>query len=182
MRAGFLSSMNVIALPSVEEDHLSIPGWTHHMPLTASSKGSETSDPSRAPRINCSFFAPQRTECKDYVSLIVCEKWRPLVHVQLLTQDAQDLCFSPNSSCLCVWDSLDYNIFIHALDGSCLASYRAYSEPALGIRIARWGPSGQLLALGGFDNVCPDPSFIPSCIALAMEFYVCTCTWGSTIA
>ncbi len=76
------------------------------------------------------------------------------MHVQLLTQDAQDLCFSPSGSCLCVWDSLDYNIFIHAMDGSCLASYRAFSEPALGIRVAHWGPSGQLLALGGFDNVC----------------------------
>ena len=77
------------------------------------------------------------------------------MHVQLLTQDAQDLSFSPSGSCFCVWDNLDYSIFIHALDGSCIASYRAYSEPALGIRIARWGPSGQLLALGGFDNVCP---------------------------
>ncbi len=120
----------------------------------------------------------------------MCEKWRPQVHVQLLTQDAQDLCFSPSSSCLCVWDSLDYDIFIHALDGSCLASYRAYSEPALGIRIAQWGPSGQLLALGGFDNVCPDQSFIPPCIALHAYRLMTwpgisifrTCTWGSAIA
>lgn len=105
----------------------------------------------------------QRTECKDYMSLIACKKWTPVAHVQLATQDAQDLSFSPNGSCLCIWDSLDYHVFIHGMDGSCLASYRAYSEPALGIRAACWGPSGQLLALGGFDNVrmSPEPRQMP---------------------
>lgn len=111
----------------------------------------------------------QRSECKDYMSLIAIDKWTPLAHVQLLTQDAQDLSFCPNGSCLCVWDSLDYNIFMHALDGSCLASYRAYSEPALGIRAACWSPSGQLLALGGFDNVRPplQHRLLPTCHGVA---------------
>ncbi len=47
----------------------------------------------------------QRHACKDYLSLFTAKDWQPQVHVALPTQDAQDLAFSPDGTCFCVWDS-----------------------------------------------------------------------------
>jgi len=95
----------------------------------------------------------QRHECKDYLSLFAAKDWKPLAHVPLPTQDAADLAFSPDGTCFCVWDSaLEFQALIFSLDGSCLASHRAYTD-GLGIKSVRWSATGQLLAVGTYDQV-----------------------------
>lgn len=43
-------------------------------------------------------------------------------------------------------------VLVCGLDGKCLTCYRAYSD-ALGIKTVAWSPSGQLLAVGSYDQV-----------------------------
>ena len=44
-------------------------------------------------------------------------------------------------------------VLVCGLDGKCLTCYRAYSD-ALGVKSVAWSPSGQLLAVGSYDQVC----------------------------
>ena len=103
----------------------------------------------------------------------MCDSWRPLAHVPLGTQDAAGLAWAPDSSCLVVWDTpLAYLVLVVGLDGSRLAAYSAYSD-ALGLRAVAWAPSGNMLALGSYDEVCLSflrpvqlPGYEPSARAL----------------
>ena len=100
------------------------------------------------------FFAfVQRIDCKEYVSLITCSSWDLRVRLAITTQDLADLSWSPDSSCFVVWDTLlSYKLSVYSSDGLCLASYSAYQD-ALGIKTVQWCPTGQLLAVGSFDQV-----------------------------
>jgi hypothetical protein len=48
------------------------------------------------------------------------------------------------------------------LDGSCLRAFRAYGD-ALGLKSVAWAPSGQLLALGSYDQVGPAYTLLMLC-------------------
>ncbi|KAK9816843.1 hypothetical protein WJX72_005821 [[Myrmecia] bisecta] len=94
----------------------------------------------------------ERHDCKDYVSLFRCHDWQPAAHFQVATADLADLAFSPDGACLAVWDSpLTYRLLVFSAQGEPLAEYSAYSD-ALGIKSVAWSPSGQVLALGSFDQ------------------------------
>ena len=59
--------------------------------------------------------APQRYDCKDFLSLFATRDWRPLAHLALPTADAADLAFSPDGTCFAVWDSaLEYRARLRA--------------------------------------------------------------------
>ena len=75
--------------------------------------------------------------------------------VQVDTSDLADLAWSPDGGAIAVWDSpLEYKLLVYAADGRALAKHCAY-EHALGVKggSVAWSPSGQLLAVGSFDQV-----------------------------
>lgn len=94
----------------------------------------------------------ERRNCKDHVSVFDCSQWQLLRHFPVETADLAGLSWSPDSSVLCVWDSvLDYKVLLYSLDGRCLATYSAY-EHALGIKCVKWSPTSQFLTIGSFDQ------------------------------
>ncbi|XP_077314365.1 WD repeat-containing protein WRAP73 isoform X2 [Lithobates pipiens] len=65
----------------------------------------------------------ERRDCKDYISIFVCNDWR----------------------------LLRYKVLLYSLDGRLLSSYSAY-EWSLGIKSVVWSPSSQFLAVGSYDE------------------------------
>lgn len=91
-----------------------------------------------------------------------CENWTPvsvsinssLTCEQFKTEtlDLADLIWTPDDHAICVWDTcLEYKIFLYSPTGKCLRQYSAY-EQALGIKSVAWSPSGELLAIGSYDQ------------------------------
>ncbi|XP_074498698.1 WD repeat-containing protein WRAP73 [Sebastes fasciatus] len=103
-------------------------------------------------RDGCYMALAERRDCKDYVSVFVCEDWHLLRHFETETQDLAGLEWSPNGCVLAVWDScLEYKVLLYSLDGRLLSTYSAY-EWSLGVKSVTWSPSSQLLAIGSYDE------------------------------
>ena len=98
----------------------------------------------------------ERRDCKDYISIFNAEKWSLVHHFPLDTKDLIGLSWSPNGGVICAWDScLYYQLFLYTLDGRRISSYTPYLEPhhySLGLRSVCWSPTGQFLAIGGYDQ------------------------------
>ncbi|GAB4821177.1 hypothetical protein N2152v2_008223 [Parachlorella kessleri] len=94
-----------------------------------------------------------RSNCKDVLTMYDCASWAVVAQFGVATQDLADLAWSPDGSCLAVWDSPahSYTVAIYTPEGECLTCYQAYSE-GLGVKSLAWSPSGQLLAVGSFDQ------------------------------
>ena len=61
--------------------------------------------------------------------------------------------WSPDGSCIAVWDGyLQHGVCIYTPEGEYLAKHSADAAGALGVRTVAWAPSGQLLAVGSFDQ------------------------------
>lgn len=76
--------------------------------------------------------------------------------VKLPTTDAVDLSWSPDKTCVAVWDSpvQGHTIAIvspHNGTDGCLATYKVPCQ-GLGIKAVSWSPSGQLLAVGMYET------------------------------
>ncbi|KAJ8016408.1 hypothetical protein DPEC_G00006910 [Dallia pectoralis] len=100
----------------------------------------------------CYMALAERRDCRDHVSVFVCDDWHLLRHFETETQDLAGLEWSPNSCVLAVWDScLEYKVLLYSLDGRLLSSYSAY-EWSLGIKSLAWSPSSQFLAIGSYDE------------------------------
>ncbi|XP_073417808.1 WD repeat-containing protein WRAP73 isoform X1 [Dendrobates tinctorius] len=94
----------------------------------------------------------ERRDCKDYISIFVCNDWRLLRHFETDTQDVTGIDWAPNGCVLAVWDTcLEYKVLLYSLDGRLLSSYSAY-EWSLGIKSVTWSPSSQFLAVGSYDE------------------------------
>ncbi|XP_058498306.1 WD repeat-containing protein WRAP73 [Solea solea] len=94
----------------------------------------------------------ERRDCKDYVSVFVCDDWHLLRHFETETQDLAGLEWSPNGCVLAVWDScLEYKVLLYSLDGRLQSIYSAY-EWSLGVKSVTWSPSSQFLAIGSYDE------------------------------
>uniref|UniRef100_A0A3Q2QM63 WD repeat containing, antisense to TP73 n=1 Tax=Fundulus heteroclitus TaxID=8078 RepID=A0A3Q2QM63_FUNHE len=82
----------------------------------------------------------ERRDCKDYVSIFVCDDWHLLRVSRTLT---------------CVfsvwWVALNYKVLLYSLDGRLLSTYCAY-EWSLGVKSVSWSPSSQFLAIGSYDE------------------------------
>ncbi|XP_010873982.1 WD repeat-containing protein WRAP73 [Esox lucius] len=103
-------------------------------------------------RDGCYMALAERRDCRDYVSVFVCEDWHLLRHFETETQDMAGVEWSPNSCVLAVWDScLEYKVLLYSLDGRLLSTYSAY-EWSLGIKSLAWSPSSQFLAIGSYDE------------------------------
>nr|XP_033501761.1 WD repeat-containing protein WRAP73 isoform X2 [Epinephelus lanceolatus] len=65
-------------------------------------------------RDGCYMALAERRDCKDYVSVFVCDDWHLLRHFETETQDLAGLEWSPNGCVLAVWDScLEVRILNH---------------------------------------------------------------------
>uniref|UniRef100_A0A8C5H084 WD repeat containing, antisense to TP73 n=1 Tax=Gouania willdenowi TaxID=441366 RepID=A0A8C5H084_GOUWI len=94
----------------------------------------------------------ERRDCKDHVSVFVCNDWHLFRHFETETQDLAGLQWSPNGCVLAVWDScLEYKVLLYSLDGRFLSTYSAF-EWSLGIKSVCWSPSSQFLAIGSYDE------------------------------
>ncbi|EGD72033.1 hypothetical protein PTSG_00050 [Salpingoeca rosetta] len=94
----------------------------------------------------------ERSEGRDFVSIITCESWQVVRRFQTETSDATDLTWSPDDHHLCIWDSpLTYTACVYSISGKLLRTFSAYSD-ALGIKSVAWAPSSQLLAIGSYDQ------------------------------
>ncbi|CAL1605847.1 unnamed protein product [Knipowitschia caucasica] len=103
-------------------------------------------------RDGCYMALAERRDCKDYVSVFVCDDWHLLRHFETETQDLAGLEWSPNGCVLAVWEScLEYKVLLYSLDGRLLSTYSAY-EWSLGIKSVAWSPSSQFLAIGSYDE------------------------------
>uniref|UniRef100_A0A8C2WNL5 WD repeat containing, antisense to TP73 n=1 Tax=Cyclopterus lumpus TaxID=8103 RepID=A0A8C2WNL5_CYCLU len=103
-------------------------------------------------RDGCYMALAERRDCKDYVSVFVCDDWHLLRHFETETQDLAGLEWSPNGCVLAVWDScLEYKVLLYSLDGRLLSAYSAY-EWSLGVKSVTWSPNSQFLAIGSYDE------------------------------
>ncbi|XP_040049318.1 WD repeat-containing protein WRAP73 [Gasterosteus aculeatus] len=103
-------------------------------------------------RDGCYMALAERRDCKDYVSVFVCDDWHLLRHFETETQDLSGLEWSPNGCVLAVWDScLEYKVLLYSLDGRLLSAYSAY-DWSLGVKSVTWSPSSQFLAIGSYDE------------------------------
>ncbi|KAL3064019.1 hypothetical protein OYC64_000344 [Pagothenia borchgrevinki] len=103
-------------------------------------------------RDGCYMALAERRDCKDFVSVFVCDDWHLLRHFETETQDLAGLEWSPNGCVLAVWDScLEYKVLLYSLDGRLLSTYSAY-EWSLGVKSVTWSPSSQFLAIGSYDE------------------------------
>lgn len=94
----------------------------------------------------------ERRDCKDYISIFVCNDWQLLRHFESETQDLAGIEWSPNGCVLAVWDTcLEYKVLLYSLDGRLLSTFSAY-EWSLGVKSVMWSPSSQFLAIGSYDE------------------------------
>ncbi len=63
----------------------------------------------------------QRSDCKDVVTIYDCASWAPLSQFGVSTHDLADLAWSPDGSCLAVWDSPAYSYTGGAAHGASTA-------------------------------------------------------------
>ena len=93
-----------------------------------------------------------RRQSRDVIILYDTETWNRVSDFEPDTRDAADVTWSTDGTTLLVTDcAIDYNLLVYRPDGHRLSRYVAY-EHALGIKSAAWSPSGQLLAVGSYDE------------------------------
>ena len=69
--------------------------------------------------------------------------------------------WSPDGSCIAVWDGpLQDGVCLYTPEGEYLAQYSAHAA-SLGVRTVAWAPSGQLLAIGSFDEAKTSSELAP---------------------
>eukprot|EP00899_Mesostigma_viride_P019511 jgi/Mesvir1/27561/Mv07311-RA.1 len=100
-----------------------------------------------------SFMAlAERRDCKDYIIIYGTDTWEVMSHFKSDSVDLVDLSWAPDDSCIAVWDSvLEYRILVYSPDGKLMTKFQAYDN-ALGAKSLSWCPSGQLLAVGSYDQ------------------------------
>ena len=126
----------------------------------------------------------QRKECKDIISMYTCSNWALVHQFPVATSDLEDIAWSPDCACLVAWDTcLTYKLVVCTPQGEVLTTYSAYPN-ALGIKSVEWSPSGQMLAVGSFDQVLLQLSAtqqssaclsVPACLCLSVCLSVPAC-------
>ncbi|CAH8530605.1 unnamed protein product [Heterobilharzia americana] len=99
----------------------------------------------------------ERRNFEDHLSLFDCRlQWTLLWNITLDTNDAENILWSPDGLFIVVWDNcLRYKAVVYRVDGKHLCTYCAYeSNQMLGIKSVSWSPTGQLLAIGSYDEKC----------------------------
>jgi len=93
----------------------------------------------------------ERRDGRDCLNIFSAD-WQLVRHTLLDTEDCAGALWSPLRDCVAVWDSsLYYRVQVISLDGRCEFDYSAY-EHQLGVKVVKWSPSGQFLAVSSYDN------------------------------
>ncbi|CAO3700242.1 unnamed protein product [Rhizopus stolonifer] len=89
---------------------------------------------------------------KDTLSIYHSASFVLLESFEVGTVDLENIKWSPDSSCLAVWDNCLYNtLIIYRPDGYICATYNGY-EFGLGIKMVNWSQNGKFLAIGNHDQ------------------------------
>ncbi|KAJ2715653.1 WD repeat-containing protein wrap73 [Coemansia spiralis] len=92
----------------------------------------------------------QRHDYHDYVAVYDTEDWRLVREIALDTVDVAGLAWSPDGLHIVAWDTASsYSVAVVNVAGMVK---RLTEDEGLGVRTCAWGPTGQLLALGGHDR------------------------------
>lgn len=94
----------------------------------------------------------ERRDCKDFCSIFACDNWQLIKHFEVETDNLEGISWSPNGTAFAVWESpLEYKVLVYNVDGQCVNKFQP-SKWSLGVKTVGWSPSGQLLAIGSFDQ------------------------------
>ena len=89
--------------------------------------------------------------------MYTCSNWLLVQQFPVGTSDLEDIAWSPDCACIVAWDTcLTYKLVVFDPQGEILTAYTAYPN-ALGIKSVGWSPSGQMLAVGSFDQAGHSP-------------------------
>ena len=98
----------------------------------------------------------RRNDSRDHISIFdYSSNWSMIAHFQVTElEDLQGIEWSPSNDVLCLWENCyEYKIIFYTLDGKLLNLYRSESKHlTLGVRCARWSPTGQIIAVGDYDE------------------------------
>lgn len=104
------------------------------------------------------FALLSRPTAHDVVTLHAPLSYAVIKSIALPTNDAQGLKWSPDGRWLAIWDSATtgYKALIYTADGHLYRTYTGdYYEDhliGLGVRSIEWSPSGDFLAIGGYEK------------------------------
>jgi len=94
----------------------------------------------------------ERRDCKDHCSIFACDNWQLLKHFEVDTDNLDGISWSPNGCTFAVWESpLEYKVLVYNVDGQCVNKFQP-SKWSLGVKTVCWPSSGQLLAIGSYDQ------------------------------
>ncbi|KAJ2017732.1 hypothetical protein H4S04_004351 [Coemansia sp. S16] len=92
----------------------------------------------------------QRHDYHDYIGIYNTSSWSMVKEIAVDTIDLAGLKWSPDGLHLVAWDLAgNFSAVIVNVGGIVK---RVYTEDTLGVKSCEWAPSGQLLALGGYDQ------------------------------
>ncbi|UJR30304.1 hypothetical protein I4U23_017841 [Adineta vaga] len=98
----------------------------------------------------------RRNDSTDHISIFdYSANWSMIAHFQPNElEDLQGIEWSPIADVLCLWEnSYEYKIVFYTLDGQLLNIYKAENDRlSLGVRCARWSPTGQVIAVGDYEE------------------------------
>ncbi|CAF0741516.1 unnamed protein product [Didymodactylos carnosus] len=104
----------------------------------------------------------RRNDSSDHISIFDCtSNWSMVSHFQPDLEDLQGIVWSLNENgnsggcgTLCMWEnSFEYKILFYALNGQLLNVYKPTTpSQTLGIRCVKWSPTGQILAVGSYNE------------------------------
>jgi len=103
------------------------------------------------------FTLLSRPGPQDVLTLHALNSYAVVWSVALPTTDAQGLAWSHGGRFVAIWDtpSAGYRVYIYTAAGDLYRIYRGDQpdgEIELGVRNVSWSPSGDYLAIGGFDR------------------------------
>ncbi|CAF5028076.1 unnamed protein product, partial [Rotaria sp. Silwood1] len=98
----------------------------------------------------------RRNDSTDHISIFdYSSNWSMIAHFQPNDlEDLQGIEWSPIADVLCLWEnSYEYKIVFYTLDGQLLNIYKPENDRlSLGIRCARWSPTGQVIVVGDYEE------------------------------
>jgi WD40 repeat protein len=98
----------------------------------------------------------RRNDSTDHISVFdYSSNWSIIGHFQVNEfEDLQGIEWSPNDDILCLWENCyEYKIGFYSLDGQLLNMYKPENDRlSLGVRCARWSPTGQVLVVGDYEE------------------------------
>lgn len=94
----------------------------------------------------------ERRDCKDYCSIFSCDNWQLLKHFEIDTDNLEGISWAPSGTTFAVWESpIEYKVLVYNIDGQCINKFQPF-KLSLGVKTVGWCPSGQLLAIGSYDQ------------------------------